>query len=349
MIEIWYAILSFTLLMFVVLEGFDIGAGMLQYVVGKDEAERRMVIAAIGPLWSWNEVWLVAFGGTLLLAFPTIMAAAFSGFYMAFFLLLWTLVLRGVSIELSGHIADPLWRSAWHFCFVISNFVLAILIGAVLGNVVRGVPLDANGRFSLSRFTNFRTTGNVGILDWYTLSVAIFFLVAFAAHGATGLATKTTARVRMQSLRLARLLWSVIIAALVIVMVETGLVRSGFFPQMLQLPVGWLGILLVAGGLLRAWTGVRQGNESQAFIGSSIFIAGLMVVGAAGIFPSMLHSTIAAGFSLSAYRSAADAKGLLIALMWWPIALCLTLFCVAFVYKHYRGRVQVPEDNVTPY
>src|SRR5580765_3988040 len=105
MIEIWYAILSFTLLMFVVLEGFDIGAGMLQYVVGKDDAERRMVIAAIGPLWTWNEVWLVAFGGTLLLAFPTILAAAFSGFYMALFLLLWTILLRGISIELSGHIA----------------------------------------------------------------------------------------------------------------------------------------------------------------------------------------------------------------------------------------------------
>src|SRR5215475_9892320 len=115
MIEIWYAILTFMLIMFVVLEGYDFGAGMLQPVVGKTEVERRLVIAAIGPLWSWHEVWLVGFGGTLLLAFPAILAVSFAGFYMALMLLLWCLILRGISIEVSGHIADPLWRSAWHF------------------------------------------------------------------------------------------------------------------------------------------------------------------------------------------------------------------------------------------
>src|SRR5580704_16026925 len=126
MVEIWYAILSFMLVMFLVLEGFDFGAGMLQYVVGKTEAERRLVITAIGPLWSWHEVWLVGFGGTLMVAFPNIIASSFSGFYLALFLLLWSLVLRGLSIELSGHIPDPLWRTGWHFVFVGSNLLLAV-------------------------------------------------------------------------------------------------------------------------------------------------------------------------------------------------------------------------------
>src|SRR5262245_57054869 len=128
MVIAWYTILCFMLTMYVVLDGFDIGAGMLHYVVGKTEAERRIVIAAIGPLWSWHEVWLVGFGGTLVMAFPTFMATTFSGFYLAFFLLLWSIVLRGVSIEVSGHIEDPLWRTAWHFCFVVSNVLLAMLI-----------------------------------------------------------------------------------------------------------------------------------------------------------------------------------------------------------------------------
>ena len=132
MIEIWYAILSLMLTLFIILEGFDIGAGMLQYLVGKTESERRMVIAAIGPFWSWHEVWLIGFGGTLLVAFPAIFAASFSGFYLAFFLLLWALLLRGVSIEVSGHLADPLWRTAWHTLFVGANVLLAILIGAAL-------------------------------------------------------------------------------------------------------------------------------------------------------------------------------------------------------------------------
>jgi cytochrome bd-type quinol oxidase subunit 2 len=115
------------LTMFVVLEGFDIGAGMLQYVVGKTEADRRTVIAAIGPLWSWNEVWLVGFGGTFLLAFPEMMTAAFSRFYLALLLLAWSLLLRGISIEVSGHIDGPLWSAGWHFCFVVSNVLLAVL------------------------------------------------------------------------------------------------------------------------------------------------------------------------------------------------------------------------------
>ncbi len=216
MIEMWYAILSFMLVMFVVLEGFDIGAGTLQYVVGKTEAERRMVIAAIGPLWSWHEVWLVGFGGTLMAAFPSILAVSFAGFYLAFFLLLWCLVLRGVSIELSGHITDPLWRTGWHVIFVASNLLLAILIGAALGNVVRGVPLGADGKFALAFFTNFSPHGNVGILDWFTVSVAVFILATFAAHGANGLAQKTEGPVHDRSLRVARLLWKIVLGLLVV-------------------------------------------------------------------------------------------------------------------------------------
>src|SRR4029450_6576661 len=136
MIATWYAIVSFMLITYVVLDGHNFGAGMLHWFVARTPEERRQVIAAIGPLWSWHEVWLVGFGGTLFLAFPTIMAGSFSGFYLAIFLLVWTRLLRGVSIEVSGHIVDPLWRAGWHFCFVVSNLLLGVLIGAALGNVV---------------------------------------------------------------------------------------------------------------------------------------------------------------------------------------------------------------------
>jgi cytochrome bd-type quinol oxidase subunit 2 len=109
------------------------------------------------------------------------MAASFSGFYLAFFLLLWCLILRGVSLEVGGHIDDPLWRAAWSFCFVVSNVLLAILIGAALGNLIRGVPVGAEGKFAMALFTNFSPYGQVGILDWYTVSVAGFVLALFAA------------------------------------------------------------------------------------------------------------------------------------------------------------------------
>src|SRR5271163_3235174 len=124
MIATWYAIVGFMLIIYVALDGRNFGAGMLHWLVARTPQERRQVIAAIGPLWSWHEVWLVGFGGTLMLAFPAILAASFAGFYLALFLLLWSLVLRGIAIEVSGHIADPLWRSGWHFIFVASNLLL---------------------------------------------------------------------------------------------------------------------------------------------------------------------------------------------------------------------------------
>ncbi len=349
MIEIWYAILAFMLVMFVVLEGFDIGAGMLQYVVGKTEAERRLVIAAIGPLWSWHEVWLVGFGGTLLLAFPKILATTFAGFYLALFLLLWCLVLRGISIELSGHISEPLWRTAWHFVFVVSNVLLAILIGAALGNVLRGVPLDANGQFALAFFTNFSPRNHVGILDWFTVSVAVFMLTTLAAHGANGLAQRTDGPVRTRSLQVAGVLWKIVLALLVIITAETRFVRPDVFAGMAHQPLGWLGLACVAIGLIAIFTGLRSSRESRALVGSTLFIAGLMIAGAAGVFPIMLHSTLAPENSLSAYQSAAAGHGLAIALVWWPLALVFAIGYFMFVYRHYHGKVKPAEDTQNPY
>jgi cytochrome bd ubiquinol oxidase subunit II len=185
MIATWYVIVSFMLIIYVALDGRNFGAGMLHWLVAKTPEERRQVVAAIGPLWTWHEVWLVGFGGTLVAVFPRLTASAFAGYYLALFLILWGLILRGVSLEVGGHINDRLWQGFWDFVFVFSNFLLAILFGAAAGNVARGVPLDADGNFSMAFFTNFRVRGYVGLLDWYTVSIAIFAAVILAAHGGT--------------------------------------------------------------------------------------------------------------------------------------------------------------------
>ncbi|MGA9450158.1 MAG: cytochrome d ubiquinol oxidase subunit II [Verrucomicrobiia bacterium] len=349
MIEIWYAILSFMLVMFIVLEGFDIGTGMLQHLVGKTDAERRLVIAAIGPLWSWHEVWLVGFGGTLMVAFPAVLASSFAGFYLALFLLLWCLVLRGVSIEVSGHINDPLWRTAWHFVFAASNVLLAILIGTALGNVVRGVPLTTDGKFALAFFTNFSPRGNVGILDWFTVSVALFMLVTFAAHGANALVLKTEGPVHDRSLRLARAMWKIVLLLLAVVTIETWQVRPKLFTGMGPNPMAWLGLGCVVVGAAAIFIGLKGKRELQPVIGSSLFIAGLMIAGAASVFPIMLHSTLAPENSLSAYQNAAAGHGLAIALVWWPLALIFSIGYFLFIYRHYTGKVKPSEDTQSPY
>ena len=155
MIAIWYAIVSFMLITYVVLDGRNFGAGMLHWLVARTPAERRQVIAAIGPLWSWHEVWLVGFGGTLFAVFPRVLASAFAGYYLALFLILWCLILRGISLEFGGHINDRLWQGFWDFVFVISSFLLAVLFGAAGGNLARGVPLDDHGNFAMAFFTDF--------------------------------------------------------------------------------------------------------------------------------------------------------------------------------------------------
>jgi len=190
-IAIWYAVVSFMLIVYVVLDGRNFGAGMLHWLVARTPEERRQVIAAIGPLWTWHEVWLLGFGGTLIAIFPRLMASAFAGYYLALFLILWCLILRGISLEVGGHINDRLWQAYWDFIFVVSNFLLAILFGAAAGNVARGVPVDAQGDFSMAFFTNFNVRGHVGLLDWYTVSIAILAVVMLAAHGATYLTLKT--------------------------------------------------------------------------------------------------------------------------------------------------------------
>src|SRR5215475_14053961 len=207
MIATWYSIGSFMLITYVMLDGRNFGAGMLSWFVARTPQERRQVVAAIGPLWSWHEVWLVGFGGTLVAAFPRLMASAFAGYYLALFLILWCLILRGVSLEVGGHINDRMCQAFWDFVFVLASTLLAVLFGAAAGNLARGVPLTSDGTFSMAFFTDFTPRGDVGLLDWYTVSVAIFAAVALAAHGATYLALKTQGVVHDRSAGYARVLW----------------------------------------------------------------------------------------------------------------------------------------------
>jgi cytochrome d ubiquinol oxidase subunit II len=345
MVELWFALLSFMLIVFVVLDGWDIGAGALQLVVAKTDAERREVIAAIGPLWSWHEVWLVAAGGTFVLAFPKVMAASFSGFYLALWMALWSLVLRGISIEVGGHIHDRLWQSGWDFVFAVSNVCLAVLFGAAFGNVIRGVPLDASGKFSMSLFTDFSARGRVGILDWYTVSVAIFATVVLMAHGATYLRLKTTARVQARSARMARRLWAGALLFFPIVSLQTWVVRPDLYRAMAARPIAWPPAAIIVAGAWAIWSGLRGRDEPRAFVGSCAVVSGLLAGMAACVFPVMLHSTLGAEHSLTAYDGATTERGLTIALIWWPLALALAITYFVVILRSYRGKVRTAVDT----
>jgi cytochrome bd ubiquinol oxidase subunit II len=345
MIATWYAIVSFMLIIYVVLDGRNFGAGMLHWVVAKTPEERRQLIAAIGPLWSWHEVWLVAFGGTLLAIFPRLLASAFAGYYLALFLILWCFILRGISIEVGGHINDRLWQGFWDFVFVFSNFLLAILFGAAAGNVARGVPLDAQGNFTMAFFTDFRARGFVGLLDWYTVSIAVFAMVILAAHGATYLTLKTEGSVHVRCATWTRYLWFAVAPIFLVITIETFVVRPDLPGHAVHNPFWYLGLTIVAASTVTLIAGLSFGRERRAFIGSNLLLVGLLVTAAAAIFPVMLYSTLAPENSLTAYNVAAGAKSFLFACIWWPVGLALATLYSVFISRHFAGKVGVRRNS----
>src|SRR4051812_42491768 len=168
------------LAVYAVLDGFDFGAGALHRLVARTDEERRTVLAAIGPFWDGNEVWLVAAGGVLFMAFPRFYSAAFSGFYMALMIVLWLLIFRGVSIEFRSHAEGPLGREFWDTVFAVSSSLLALVLGATLGNLVRGVPVDGNGEFAMPLFTDLLPGRRPGVFDGYTTLAGLFSLLVLA-------------------------------------------------------------------------------------------------------------------------------------------------------------------------
>ena len=345
MIPTWYGIAAFMLIVYVALDGRNFGAGMLHWLVARTPEERRQVIAAIGPLWSWHEVWLVTFGGTLFAVFPKLLASAFAGYYLALFLILWCLILRGISLEVGGHINDRMWQGFWDFVFVLANTLLAILFGAAAGNMARGVPLASDGTFSMPFFTDFTPRGDVGLLDWYTVSVALFAAVALAAHGATYLTLKTQGAVHDRSARYSRVLWASVAPLMLVISVQSGIVRPDLLGHAMHNPLWWLGLIGICGAAIALVSGLATRNEMRSFVASNLLLGGMLATGAAATFPVALHSTLAPENSLTAYDVAAGPKSLAYAAIWWPIGFALAAAYFVFVSRRYAGKVSVSRDN----
>ena len=345
MIMFWYCVVSFMLIAYVTLDGRNFGAGILHLVVARTPEQRRQVIAAIGPLWSWHEVWLVGFGGTLVAVFPRLLAAAFSGYYLALFLILWCLLLRGISLEVGGHINDRLWQTFWDNLFALASLLLATLFGTAAGNLVRGVPLDSQGNFSMAFFSNFRPTGNVGLFDWYTVSVAVFAVIILCAHGASYLTLKTEGPVHDRAAEWAKRLWAAVVPAFVAISLESWVVRPDLPARAVSNPFCWLGLWVVAASTITLISGMLARRELRAFLGSTFLIAGLLITGGACIYPIMLHSTIAPENSLTADSAVSSNNAIFLASTWWPLGFALAIVYFVFISRRYAGKVSVRRDN----
>ena len=341
---LWFWLVSVMVAIYAVMDGFDFGAGTLHLFVARTEAERREVLAAIGPLWDGNEVWLLAAGGAMFLSFPRLLAAGFSGFYLAMFMVIWSLILRGIAIEFRSHVRDTMWRAFWDVVFACASALLPILLGAALGNVVRGVPLDASGYFQIPLFTHFGVGNPVGILDWYTVLMGVLVLATLTAHGALFLAWKTDGALHRRCLRAAGVLWPLVAVLALGATWATALVNPAVYHNLPGAPLAWVGLALFLGGLGAVFAGLRGGRPLFAFLGSGAFIIGILAATAGCVWPVMLPSTLNPLASNTAHN-ASGPTGLRAGIGWMCLGLPLVVGYFSCLFWLHRGKVSAPEEG----
>jgi cytochrome d ubiquinol oxidase subunit II len=336
---LWFCFVAVMLGGYVILDGFDIGAGILHLFVAKTDAERRAVLASIGPVWDGNEVWLLATGGTLYFAFPGLYASSLSGFYLALIIVLWLLILRGISIEFRSHINSELWHNFWDVVFAGASALLAIFYGAALGNVVRGVPIDADGSFFLALWTNLQPGPQPGIIDWYTVLIGAAAFVALAIHGAVWIALKTEGALQARCQAVARRLWFIMLPLVLLDSVISFRVQPLLLGSFEKHPWGLIFPAISAGGLLGVIRFLKRQRDQAAFLSSCAFILGLLCSAAMGLYPNLLPSNVDAGHSLTVTSVSAASYGLRIGLFWFVPAFALAMAYSVFVYRRFAGKV----------
>ena len=341
---VWFWLVALMIAMYVLLDGFDIGAGAIHFLVAKTDEERRQVLASIGPVWDGNEVWLIAAGGTLYFAFPALYASAFSGFYLPLMMVLWLLIVRGVSIEFRSHIKSMVWAPFWDLTFCGSSLLLAIFFGAALGNVVRGVPLDASGYFFEPLWTDFRLGEVTGILDWYTIVVGLLALATLMMHGALWVRLKTHGAVAERAGELASRVWWAVVVLTAVVSAVTFRVQPQVGVNFKSWPWGYVFPVLAVGGLVAVRVFLAERNERRTFFASAAFIAGMLTSVVFGVYPMVLPARNPV-YSLTVDGAAAGGYGLKVGLAWWVIGMALAAGYFVFVYRSFAGKVVVDKDG----
>jgi cytochrome bd ubiquinol oxidase subunit II len=344
MSTLWFWIVAAMISMYVVLDGFDLGAGVIYLIAAKTDDERRRVLRAIGPVWDGNEVWLLAAGGTLYFAFPKLYASSFSGFYLPLMMVLWLLMLRAIGIEFRSHIEHSIWQDFFDVIFGFSSILLAVFFGAALGNVVRGVPLDATGYFFEPLWTNFKLDADVGILDWYTVLIGVMALVTLTAHGSYYVALKTDADLGRRARGFALLCWPLQFFLTFSALVATYFIRPTIMANYRKYPIGIVIPIIVVVCLAVMLWATPKGKEKLAFLASSFYIVFMLVGAAFALYPVVL-SARDHQYDLTIYNSAAGSHGLRVGLVWWTLSAILAAAYFIFVYWKFRGKVPVGEGH----
>ncbi len=336
---LWFVIVVTMFAVYAVLDGFNLGTGMVYLFVARTDLERRVVMKAIGPVWKGNEVWLVAGGGVLFLAFPKAFAAGFSGFYLALNMVLWVLIMRGLSIALRSHFPNSLWRDFWDTVFASSSVLLAMVLGAAVGNIIRGVPLAGDGYFFVPLWTTFMPGPTPGILDWFTVLMGLLTVAILAVHGANYLMIKTDAVIHSRASRIAVAGGWVVVLLTLVLMSTLPFVQPVLRHTYDTYPLGSILPMLSVTALAGALYFRRVGKETAVFFSWALFILGGLGSVAWGLFPNLLIATEDPTHSLTIYNTAASPYGLQVGLVWFSIGITMVIAYTTWVYLGFRGKV----------
>jgi cytochrome d ubiquinol oxidase subunit II len=293
---IWFFLWGLLWAIFFMTDGFDFGVGTLYPFIGKSDEEKRIMINSLGPLWDGNEVWLLTAGGVTFAAFPKVYAVMFSSLYSALMLILFALILRGVSFEFRSKAETPRWRKIWDTCIFIGSFAPALLFGVAFANIFQGIPIDNNGLFHGTLFT---------LLNPYGLLGGVLFLILFLVHGSLWLAVKTEGDLHQRATTVANKLWPVEVGVAVLFLIWSKF-STRLYDNYLAYPAFFLIILLTVVALLGIKIFLVKNNFFKAWLASALTIVGATFYGVIGLYPNMFPSSINANFSLTAHNASSS-------------------------------------------
>lgn len=333
---VWFVLFVAIIGGYVVLDGFDLGVGMLLPFVARDDRERRVLLNAIGPVWDGNEVWLVLGGGTLFAAFPLVYASLFSGFYLAMMLVLLVLILRTVAIEFRSKRESQRWRSTWDWTFALASFGISLLLGVALGNIVRGLTLGAAGVMDVSL---------PDLLNPYSIVFGIVAVAMLVLHGSLFLTLKTEGALEARIVRVVPRLLLVFFVAMTALIVWTLLRDEPFAHNFGDRP--WTAVFPVIAflAIIAVWRFTRAGRPLHAFFSSAVMIASLMSAVAAGMYPVLLRSTIDPAYDLTIQNASSADATLTVMFVVAIIGMPFVVLYTAGVYWFFRGKVELDDES----
>jgi len=325
---VWFFLWGLLWAVFFMTDGFDFGVGTLYPFLGKTDTERRVMINSLGPLWDGNEVWLITAGGVTFAAFPLVYATMFSSLYTALMLILFALILRGVSFEFRGKIDHPLWKKIWDTAIFIGSAAPAILFGVAFANIFKGLPFDDQGYYG----------SLISLLNPYGLLGGLLFLLLFLQHGALWLCMKTEGELLDRSIVTANKIWYALLLLAVVFLIASW-VATDLYDNYLACPALFIVLLADVAALLGIKIFLKKQNWSLAWFSSALTIVLCTFFGVIGLFPRLFPSSIGDQFHLTAYNAASSPLTLKIMLVVVLLVIPVVIGYQAWAYLLFKGKV----------